>query len=503
MKRFAILAVAALAACSGGGGTAGGPPPLNPTPAPTPAGPAPSPPSLANVQRISADPFTNGGSQHQTEVEPSAASNGLTIVAAFQAGRFFTHGASDIAFATSFDGGASWQSGTLPATTHYTLPPGPYDSISDPSIAYDARHATWLITGLPIFFDGSAVPGVVVSTSLDGLTWSAPIGVTAANQTTNDKNWIACDNHPGSPFYGRCYVEWDSFAGNGTIFMSTSSDGGHTWTAPASPPSTIGGIGGQPVVQPDGTVIVPIDDIYGQNVLAFRSRDGGTTWSSPVGVSNIADHASAGNIRSLPLVSAVADAAGTVYVVWHDCRFRTNCSANDLVITTSRDGINWTPVQRIPADALASSVDHFIPGLGIQPGTSGGGAHLGVTYYSYADTACTSTTCRLSANFIASQDGGATWGAPTMLAGPMNLSWLAQTLDGPMVGDYMATTFSSGRAVSFTAIANPLRSGAFDEGTYVPKPGIISLQSVVRRSSIGERPVPGFHSDHPPRRLHP
>jgi hypothetical protein len=498
MKRFALIALVALAACSGGGGSAGGPPPMNPTPTP-----GPSAPSLANVERISADPFSNGGSQHATEVEPSAAANGLTIVAAFQTGRFFTHGSSDIGFATSFDGGASWQSGTLPATTHYTLPPGPYDSISDPSAAYDARHATWIVSALPVFFNSNAVPGVVVSTSQDGLTWSSPIGVTAANETTNDKNWIACDNHTASPFYGRCYVEWDSFAGNGTIFMSTSSDGGHTWSTPASPPSTIGGIGGQPVVQPDGTVIVPIDDIFAQSVLSFQSRDGGTTWSAPITVSTIADHTSAGNIRSLPLISAAADAAGNVYVVWQDCRFRTNCSANDLVIATSANGTTWSTPARIPIDPLTSTVDHFIPGLGIDPTTTGGGAHLGLTYYSYADTACTASTCLLSANFIASLDGGATWGAAKTLAGPMNLSWLAQTLDGAMVGDYMATAFASGRPVSFTAIANPLRSGAFDEGTYVPKPGVIALQSLVRHSSIGEHPVPGFHSDHPPHRWHP
>lgn len=501
MKRLVLVAIVALSACGGGGGSTGGPPPVTstPTPVPTPAGP-----SLANVQRISADPFTNGGgSQHATEVEPSAAANGLTIVAAFQTGRFNTHGASDIGFATSFDGGTSWQSGTLPGTTHYTLPPGPYDSISDPSVAYDARHATWLVSGLPVFFNGGAVPGVVVSTSSDGLTWSTPIGVTAANETTNDKNWIACDNHPGSPFYGRCYVEWDSFGGNGTIFMSTSSDGGHTWSAPASPSSSTGGLGGQPVVQPDGTVVVPIDNIFAQGILAFRSRDGGTTWSSPVAVIDIADHASGGNIRSLPLISAATDAAGTVYVMWHDCRFRSNCSANDLLMITSPDGVSWTAPQRIPIDPLTSTVDHFIPGLGIDPATSGGGAHLGVTYYSYTDTACTVSTCQLSANFIASQDGGATWGVSKMLAGPMNLAWLAQTIDGPMVGDYMATTFVSGRPVSFTAIANPLTSGAFDEGTYVPKPGSISPQSVIRRLSIGERPVPGYHSDHPPRRWHP
>lgn len=500
MKRFVVVGFALLTACGGGGGSGGGTPPVVQTPTPAPA---PGTPSLANVERISTDPFTNGTSQHATEVEPAAASNANTIVAAFQTGRFFTHGASDIGFATSFDGGTSWQSGTIPGTTHYTILPGPYDAISDPAVAHDVLHGTWIIAALPVMFDMSVVPGVVVSTSVDGLTWSTPIGVTPVNETTNDKSWVACDDHTGSPFYGRCYVEWDSFAGNGTIFMSTSSDGGHTWTAPKSPPSSIGGIGGQPVVQPDGTVIVPIDDIFAQNVLAFRSRDGGTTWSAPVKVASIADHLSAGNIRGLPLVSGAADGAGNVYVVWHDCRFRTSCTANDLVMTTSADGIAWTAVTRIPIDTLTSTADHFIPGLGIQPGTSGAGAHLGVTYYSYANTACTVTTCQLSANFIASQDGGASWGVPQVLAGPMLLSSLAQTQDGAMVGDYMATTFAGTHPVGFAAVANPLMGSIFDEGMYVPRPGIVSTQSLIRRTSFGEHPVPGFHSDHPPRRIHP
>lgn len=501
MKRFALAALAALTACSGsGGGGAGAPPPILSTPGPAAT---PGPPSLANVRRISADPFTNGGSQHATEVEPSAASEGATIVAAFQTGRFFTYGASDIGFATSFDGGNTWQSGVLPATTHYAPPAGPYDSVSDPSIAYDVRHATWIISALPVLFSSGGVPGAIVSLSSDALTWSSPVAVTAANQTSNDKNWIACDNHPASPFFGRCYLEWDSFDANGLIYMSVSRDGGHTWSAPAHPAAGAGGIGGQPVVQPDGTVIVPIDDPFAQRVLAFTSSDGGDSWSTPVVASSIADHAEAAGLRSLPLVSAAVDAAGTVYVVWQDCRFRANCAANDLVLSTSPDGRAWSAPSRIPIDGLTSAVDHFIPGVGIEAGTSGAAAHVGVTYYSYADSACTRATCRLFAQFIASQDGGASWGAPQLLAGPMILDWLAQTADGAMAGDYMATTFASGRPFGFAAIANPTMGGAFDEGLYVSKAGAISTQSLVRRTSAGERPVPGFHSDHPPRRIHP
>src|SRR5713226_8853447 len=38
--------------------------------------------------QISSDPYTNGSSQHFTEVEPDTYSYGSTIVATFQAGRF-------------------------------------------------------------------------------------------------------------------------------------------------------------------------------------------------------------------------------------------------------------------------------------------------------------------------------------------------------------------------------------------------------------------------------
>jgi hypothetical protein len=76
-------------------------------------------------------------------------------------------------------------------------------------------------------------------------------------------------------------------------------------------------------------------------------------------------------LRSGPLPSAEIDAEGRVYVVWPDCRFRRACKVNDLVMTTSTDGISWTPVARVPIDSLNSRLDHFIPGLGVNPSTGG------------------------------------------------------------------------------------------------------------------------------------
>src|SRR5439155_25065257 len=102
--------------------------------------------------------------------------------------------------------------------------------------------------------------------------------------------------------------------------------------------------------------------------------------------------------------------------------------ANDMVMTTSTDGLNWTPVRRIPIDATTGTgADHFIAGIGVDPTTSGNTAHLGLTYYFYPNGNCTSATCQLSVGFVSSTDGGNGWSGPTTLAGPMTISWLPNT----------------------------------------------------------------------------
>ena len=76
------------------------------------------------ASRISKDPFTNADSQHATQVEPDTFAFGSTVVSAFQSGRFFDGGSSDIGFATSKDGGATWSHGFLPSMTVNSTPAG-------------------------------------------------------------------------------------------------------------------------------------------------------------------------------------------------------------------------------------------------------------------------------------------------------------------------------------------------------------------------------------------
>ncbi len=156
------------------------------------------------------------------------------------------------------------------------------------------------------------------------------------------------------------------------------------------------------------------------------------------------------------------------------------------------DSATGTPVTasaRIQMYALGGTVDHFIPGLGIDPNTSSSTAHLGLTYYYYPVANCTAATCALYAGFISSLDGGQTWSAPTPLAGPMTLSWLPSTFSGQMVADYVATSFANGKAYGFFAVAKAKSGATFDQAIYTTRSGMDVLAAQGRNSSAGERPV--------------
>src|SRR6185437_5796417 len=328
-----------------------------------------------------------------------------------------------------------------------------------------------------------------------GHTFGNPVSV-ASGSTSFDKNWTACDNTPTSPFYGHCYTEFDDNAAGDRLKMSTSTDGGLTWGPALNTGNSATGLGGQPVVQPNGTVIVPAANASVSAIIAWRSTNGGASWTSTVTIASVTDHTDAGSLRSEPLPSAELDASGKVYVAWQDCRFRSRCKSNDIVFSTSTDGVSWTAVSRVPIDATTSGTDHFIPGLGVNPTTSGATAQLGLTYYFYRVSAC-GTSCQLEVGYIQSNNGGSTWNTHTDVAGPFSVTLCPNTTQGRMVGDYISTSWINGKAIGAFAVANtPSGAAAFDQAIYIPTGGLTGAASGVVNSSAGDHPVPGAAADH-------
>ncbi|HEV2582119.1 MAG TPA: sialidase family protein [Ktedonobacteraceae bacterium] len=424
----------------------------------------------ASLVQLSSDPYTNTTTKHSTEVSDASYSYGSTIVSAFQVGKSYNSGgASNIGWATSTDSGATWTNGFLPNITK--VAGGPYQRAGDTGVTYDAAHGTWMIVTNGFYNEAFAI---LVSLSSDGKNWSNPVAVIAvpkSNTNDFDKSGIACDNTSTSPYYGHCYVNWVNEANHDLIAMSTSTDGGLTWSAPLPTADSADGFNGHPFVQPDGTVVVVINKrIFAPpqttHILAFTSTDGGASWSSTVTVvAKSQNHPNSGGIRDLHYFTAGMDGAGKLYVVWNDCRYESGCTANDLLMITSTNGTTWSAPQRIPIESVGSGVDHFIPGLGVDASTSGSTAHLGLAYYYYPVANCTSATCQVDVGYVSSTDGGNTWSSPAQLDGPMSVTWFVNTQWGYMPGDYITTSFAGGKAFPVFSVASAPNGSTYDQTT--------------------------------------
>jgi len=243
----------------------------------------------------------------------------------------------------SNDGGQTWccvssdpnHLGTLiPGVTRLTG--GTYDAGGDPSVAFDSQgHVYYAGLG----FNRETPPNTVAVNrgTFDGaghLTWGPPtfINPTTTKSILNDKEWIAVDSHPNSPFRDRVYVTFTRYKFQATtgayvqspIFFASSSDGGKTFTEPKSiVGNVLYGQGSRPVVGPDGTLYVFWDGSTRQDALdgtwVNKSTDGGRTWGKPVRVSTLADnfHLRDTDFRVNSFPAAAAAPNGDLYAVWN------------------------------------------------------------------------------------------------------------------------------------------------------------------------------------------
>jgi hypothetical protein len=417
------------------------------------------------------DTTADTGAQHGTVVEPDAVAVGSRIVSAFQVGRIFGGSAAAIGFATSVDAGRTWRNGLVPGA------PAELGRVkSDPVVAYDALHSRWLVASL---VNDTIASSIAVNGSSDGLTWDPPFTAVSyardpATGTVLDKQWLTCDNGAASLFRGRCYLAYTDLAHDldprrrgSNIGVQTSTDGGVSWSAPVllgvdadqlSPAV-------QPVVRPNGElVIVLFEDGV---VEAIRSGDGAATFAARERVSGLnfrGGFSDLQRMRAFSLPTAAVDRAGAVYAAWPDCRFRTNCVADDIVWSRSSAAGLWTPVRRLPVVPRGAETKLVLPDIATDPAAAN---RLALSYYAL-------TSSGLDVFLVTSKTGGRTWSKPRQLNPQrMRLTWLAETASGRMVGDYMGTVFSGTRVVAVHVQARAPRAGRLNEALYaasLPRP---------------------------------
>jgi hypothetical protein len=402
-------------------------------------------------RRLSRDPYRDPLAQHETEVEPDSFTFGRTTVATFQVGRLVQGAATNIGFAVTTDNGLTWRSGLLPGLTGASVPAGANERASDPVVAFDARHGTWLVSSLAL---GNGITRLAINRSPDGATWSAAVnaaeesGAAGDEGIAFDKNWVGCDNTTTSPFFGRCYLVYTHTVASDMLAVRWSDDGGATWSAGVD----IGArpaVGAFPVVRPTGElVVVYLWETNPPAIASSRSVDGGVTWSTPVRIGGVTNACPVRGFRAFPLPSADVDRNGQVWAAWHDCAGGTNT----VFASRSPDGVTWSA-----AAAVTRGRNALLPAIGIDAATG----RVAIAYMR-------SVAAGMDVELVESAGSG--WGAPRRLsAQTMPLAWMPNTVSGRMLGDYISVHYAAGRPLVVWVLANEPVGSSFRQAVYATR----------------------------------
>jgi len=209
----------------------------------------------------------DGVSTTQSETSIAENPNTGTVCSAFNDSFHLFSGDGLTGFSRSTDGGATWQD------------QGPVGSNTsgDPAIAWSQRDNAFYIATL------SQTAGIELNVSTDDCRSFSFAGVPATNG--DDKELIAIDNNPASPFYGRIYVAWLDVGFGARISLTTSDNGGSTWSPQIALSDSGDAVqGAWPVVAPNGDMFVAWLHWFSFpdgpfEIEIARSTNGGATFS--------------------------------------------------------------------------------------------------------------------------------------------------------------------------------------------------------------------------------
>ncbi|HET9282170.1 MAG TPA: sialidase family protein [Candidatus Angelobacter sp.] len=289
----------------------------------------------------------------------------------------------------SFDGGKTWRTEIVPGFDCQSAPTNSWTATTDPILAFDLSEGVYSNMG-PFNFEYDTLgnqlfdltPGSEISVvkSIDGgniwriANQNEPVVLynSPGALITADKQWLATDAHPRSPYKGNVYAAWTKFDGNtAEIFFSRSTDHGSSFSAPiqVSSDTPDGPFNTYVFVStaPDGIVYVtyanfqPANDPMAHLWLA-KSTDGGRTFSPPTFVAAF-HHASFGQLANTTFREGIVysftvnPANGHLLAVLEE----DSGSGLDLKLIESRDGGDtWSlPISINDNATVADGTDQF------------------------------------------------------------------------------------------------------------------------------------------------
>jgi hypothetical protein len=349
----------------------------------------------------------------------------------------------------STDGGMTW---TEPSFA--LIPPGHEGAGADPALAFDAEGRLYW-AHLSAVFDDLGVPQEidVVVARIDPVTGDYVTGphlvtnaAAAGNGVQNDKEWIAVDSNPQSPFAGRLYVVWTVFNADGTrVRLKWSADQGQSWSSPVniSPAPSLSQEGflwpAHVAVARNGDVYVAyhsqptftgsVPDGQSGQVFVRRSTDGGVSFPQKTLAFGPGEADITFNLQDLdgtipgttfwtqgsaqPWVVPDPVVPGRVYVFAADDPDDLHGIGDeaDLMMSVSEDhGATWAPPVTVEAGPGGSF--QLFPTACVDPATG----VLAAGWYDNRVGAVNGSGNWLIDWFAStSTDGGATWSAPGLV----------------------------------------------------------------------------------------
>ncbi|HEX6850737.1 MAG TPA: hypothetical protein VF139_04960, partial [Candidatus Polarisedimenticolaceae bacterium] len=391
------------------------------------------------------NPAGDGSGSSRTQSETSIArseTSGILCAAYNDSYHGVVQGTGFTGFSHSANGGATW-------VDHGVVPIGGGGlSRGDPSTVWSRRDGTFYHTSL----HSSGLGLWNLGSSCSAAAWVGMIHTGASD----DKELMAVDNNPTSPYFGRLHVVWTNFA-DGRIY-ATRSDNGTAWSTPV-PLSASGAFvqGAWPAVAPNGDLYVAwLRRDSGQTVMsieAVRSTNGGTSFSfvtNPASNQTYPRDATAttscgrpalkSNIRLLPSPQVAVDQSGTVHIVYpyDPDGFNSGDVVNVYYRRSTNGGSTWEPEIRLNDDT--STRDQWFPTLAVE-----GVNTVAVTWY---DRRASATNTSYERYGVISLNGGASFPANERLSDVQSSVVLDPNLATCYHGDYDTMVADSSKTYS-------------------------------------------------------
>ena len=439
---------------------------------------------MSNIQVTTETNVNNARSECAILVNPN---NTQQIVAASK--RFNNYQTYDFTLATSYspDGGQHWFD-----STPFILPTGA-TLMTDPTLAWDDLgnvYMTGLVGNTPPTFN---TIGLVVYISTDGgQTWGNPNLI--HSNAGDDKQWMAGDANPASPFHGYLYLVWDLTSSPSGLGFARSKDHGATWIGSGTSTTPTGSVlapgSFSPEVSVDANGNVYIVYFVGYDINMLVSTDGGDTFqltatpatgvtpltSPPLGNVDGYNIFPGGTFRVVTCATACI-LGQTLLVAWED--YREGVS-RIYYVRSVNGGVSWispSSGQPLLLAGLNPGFQHFFPQLIADPS-----GVIGCAFYEFGPKP---SAYLIDVIMAQSFDGGSTFSNFTVTDQPwdpsMDAPWAHGDSNLTFIGDYLGIDASN---IGFYPLWTDTRTGIQNLFTAaVPEKG---CEFIINRSTLGQ-----------------